>query len=220
MMRVGEASHPGPHGSRKTERLRREKTDANNTDTATMSAGLMGTVQPILEDVLRQLLQELMGKMFEGDGFNLAPVLGPSDKPKKPKKPAKSKKLKLKQVRRSANASVQSPLTPAKAPVATTKPNGNDKGKGKGKGVQMTPAVPAPVAGPGTKASGNNGWTTIARRKPWCLRSEDWDAPVVEYDQMAKSLTEAKGVFKAVVLCTPDQRDTLQELLKGTEKQD
>ena len=78
------------------------------------------------------------------------------------------------------------------------------------------------VAGPSTKASGNDGWTTIARRhmpvKPWCLRSEDWGAPVVEYDQMAKSLTEAKGVFKAVVLCTPDQRDTLQELLKGTEK--
>ena len=117
---------------------------------------------------------------------------------------------------------MQSPLTPAKAPVATTKPNGNDKGKGKGKGVQMTPAVPAPVAGPSTKASGNDGWTTIARRhmpvKPWCLRSEDWGAPVVEHDQMAKSLTEAKGVFKAVVLCTPDQRDTLQELLKGTEK--
>ena len=76
-----------------------------------MSAGLMGIVQPMLENMLRQLLQELMGKMFGGDGFNLAPVLGPSDMPKKPKKPAKSKKLKLKQVRRSAvtSDSCQSP---------------------------------------------------------------------------------------------------------------
>ncbi|CAE7331212.1 OTUD4 [Symbiodinium sp. KB8] len=92
---------------------------------------------------------------------------------------------------------------------------GGHKGKGKGpKGSAIKPPTPD---------SGNEGdeWTTVSRQKPqgpWQLRDADWSAPTFSFDDVAEAIEKATGVFRAVVLCGPEQADLLATVLLGSKK--
>ena len=95
----------------------------------------------------------------------------------------------------------------------------NAGGKGKGAGQAQ------PRTGP-QRAEAD--WTTVQRRRqekpetPWTLCSEDWDANVCAYQDVAEALQNipAGGSFRAVVLCnSKDQTDTIAGLLRNSGTQ-
>ena len=93
--------------------------------------------------------------------------------------------------------------------------DGGHKCKGNGpKGSANKPPKPD---------SGHEGeeWTTVSRQKPqvpWQLRDADWSAPTFNSDDVAEAIEKATGVFRAVVLCGPDQADLLATILLGSKK--
>ncbi|CAE7261538.1 unnamed protein product [Symbiodinium sp. KB8] len=92
---------------------------------------------------------------------------------------------------------------------------GGHKGKGKGpKGSAIKP--PKPESG-----HESDEWTTVSRQKPqgqWQLRDADWSVPTFGFDGVAEAIEKATGVFKAVVLCGPEQADLLATILLGSKK--
>ena len=97
-------------------------------------------------------------------------------------------------------------------------------------GVQVAKVVlgfPS-LLGRGQKATEDDGWIQVARRKPtmkladeggvaWKSRASDWDAPVASYASLSAELTKASGAaFRAVVLCDDELRDVVASLLRGS----
>ena len=104
--------------------------------------------------------------------------------------------------------------------VLDVQPEGKGKGKSKGK----DPVKPDPLLQRAPrKADGcdQGSWQQVSRKPPqevWALRAEDWDSPVIEYNDVADNLDKTTGVFKAIVLCTEEQVAALSTLLQGSGK--
>lgn len=189
--RFGEASHPGPQGSRKTERKRQER----NMD------GLTSVLTPLVQSLVQKLMNELV-KSLGGDGLgtllgDLVKSVGGANSvaPKKSAKPKKRKKVSQRPVL-GANSSATS---------ATAAPPAKGKGKGKGKGKPSPSTVQT--------AKGQDGeWEEVQPRKakkpsaaasvssPWTLRSQDWDSPILNHGEMAALIEAKKDDLKGVVL--------------------
>lgn len=189
--RFGEASHPGPQGSRKTERKRQER----NMD------GLSSVLTPLVQSLVQKLMNELV-KSLGGDGLgtllgDLVKSVGGANSvaPKKSAKPKKRKKVSQRPVL-GANSSAAS---------ATAAPPAKGKGKGKGKGKPSPSTVQT--------AKGQDGeWEEVQPRKAkkpsaaasvassWTLRSQDWDSPILNHGEMAALIEAKKDDLKGVVL--------------------
>ena len=238
-VRVGEAAHPGPNGSQATARKREEKENAGAEGGAS-DFGLMAMFRPLIEKLLRDILQEfLKGDAIKGllqdmlagvaakGGEELtssaqAPDVGNAHgKADKGKGKGKSKqgvensgggdtikgepKGKIKGKQGAGDSSGHGNVR--------AEPKSNDKdGKGEGKGSGK------PRKEGGSSAE-DGSWETVPVRGHWELRAEDWDAPVKTYAEVVDEIGAATAVYKAVLLCNEEQRETCMSILKGTSKQ-
>lgn len=127
-VRFGEATHPGPAGSRASKRKRKE-----SENSAVSFDGLAALLQPLLQSVLEKLIGDLLSSVNEnGIGTLLGSLVSGARlaKPKKPKKPKTRKQV----TALGAPAVNKPPAPPAPGP---------DKGKGKGKGKAAKEVVDA-----------------------------------------------------------------------------
>eukprot|EP00434_Breviolum_minutum_P027507 symbB.v1.2.024324.t1/scaffold2287.1/size83372/2 len=182
------ASHPGPHGARRTKRKRQEKFEFGNFEKAVLSNfDFSSVLRPLLEKMLKDLIQQFMGKLLTG-------MPGVSSKQVSSGQPAEStKKAKKKKV------------TPKVAPAPPLTVVTPVKGTGKGNSKSSENPVGPTLTGE---------WTVVFRKPAqaeWQLRSSDWDAPLIAYSNVATSLEalEDKKVLQA---------EALQILLKTSSK--
>jgi len=245
--RVGEAQHPGPGGSRRTARIRKQKEVTNFLSAidlrydpfymcrvgeashpgpkgASLNSG-NANLQQLLQPIISQLVTSLVQSLLQGNidlGALLGKVLGQTGA----QQPTNAKN--------------------AKKVDDTKKVNGTNKDKTKKKRkkkvkplMQTTPAFVAPaVQAPSAPAppvqrpdvskplAPQDGWQTVGRKAnksanngndSWKLRAEDWNAPIVDFGKVAEQLDGCKEVFKAVVLCRADETDILHTMLRGCQ---
>ena len=238
-IRVGEARHPGPHGSRVTARKRYQRDlggaqllhdpnrgrrigEASHPGPKKQELNLGGfdlgaLLQPFIQQIVTSLLQKLMKEFDLG---SLVSNLGGKAKAFKPKKPKKPK--------RHSASSGNRVVTESAPPDAPTSPKDVGKGKGKGKGKD---AVNDKSKGKGKgkastseDTSTDEGWTVIQRKgkaesKPWTLRADDWDSPLINFGDLGGELDkpEVKEI-KAVIQCEAGRVDTLRSMLQGSGK--
>ena len=92
--------------------------------------------------------------------------------------------------------------------------------KGRGRGADEGGAVKGKGKSTGDKPTDDDdgGWQEVPGRQ-WSLRAGDWTDPVMKYDEVVKAFaSEGTDAVKAVVLATPEQRETLRTLLRGTAR--
>ena len=121
---------------------------------------------------------------------------------------------------------------PMKGKGKTAETDGTHKGKGKGHETRPLKGHGKGADGDGeskgkgkaaSRAAGQpdedeSSWE-IVPGKQWTLRSGDWTDPVLTYEEVIQAFAkEDSAAVKAVVLTTPEQRDTMQTLLRGTSK--
>eukprot|EP00434_Breviolum_minutum_P025482 symbB.v1.2.022516.t1/scaffold2003.1/size92810/3 len=167
--RIGEASHPGPSGSRRTIRKRKEKTHEQS---------LLQLLLPILQPIIQDVIQELLAKFFSTGGsttatphtldlLHLFKGLGTTSTQEKSKGKTKQKST----VYRQSPAQTDRPQ--AQPPPQNTHRGAPDKptrGKGKGTGKPRQPegkgagksSHPEPTAESWTDTT----WVAVARKKP------------------------------------------------------
>eukprot|EP00438_Fugacium_kawagutii_P034463 Skav200256 [mRNA] locus=scaffold128:246598:249372:+ [translate_table: standard] len=212
--RIGEASHPGPAAAAATRRRRAEK-ESPLEDTS-----LTHMLRPMLEKMLKDLLQQLLGS--QSIGVLLSGLVGNQSKPKRKKKP---KKPKYDPTKFAWTGKMQ--ITQGK-PTDTEPVEERRAKKGKGKGLsQQKPDAPkpststAPAKAKGKGKDRNDEWTVVQRKQPrgeWQLRQQDWDGDIIKYDEVAQKLRDATSTFKAVVLVTNEQVEVLKTILDGDKK--
>ena len=210
--RFGEASHPGPRGSRKTERKRQERD----------MGGLSSVLRPLIQSLVQRLMNELVKSIGSGGG-GLGTLLGDllssvnganGTTPKQSVKPKKRKKASQRPVL-GANSSATT------APAAQPAP-GKHKGKGKGKGTAQP--SPAPVQ-PAQSFAGE--WEEVKQRKVkkltaatssfWTLRSQDWDSPILNHGDMATLIETKKDDLKGVVLLpNGEAKMVVENMIQGS----
>lgn len=190
--RVGEAAHPGPGGSRRTKRMREQKTSG-----AFDLGGL--DLLPLLRPAIEKLLRELLNEFLSGDG--LARLLGlqaaakgelhaPPVKEKKPRK--RGKKAHAPSDAKSAKPSVAPVIAPAKPAIAKPPPLPHDAD---GEWIEVKKPV---------------------KQTPWALRAQDWDSPLCPLDEVCKKIGEQKDEFKAVILIpNGEQKIVVENMLAG-----
>lgn len=148
--RVGEASNPGPAGSRKTIRVRKEKKEENRN---AEEPNIEGMLRPMIEKIIKSVVTRLLGNM----GGDLPKLLGlatsccspgPPPQPEKPKKPKKEEQQ--------------------------VKIDSSGKGKGLNAGkltaYKLEPqkksgANAAPSADKKHQKESSEGWTVVSRQK-------------------------------------------------------
>eukprot|EP00435_Cladocopium_sp_Y103_P047582 s881_g14.t1 len=218
-MRVGEASHPGPGGSRRTARVRRERQDSPGLSNLTQM--LLPLLESLLVPLLEKVLADTIGK-FGGTDSGLLNLLGgvkfgaqQKDKPEAKKK-NKPKRQKQKEPNTLAQADRRG--DPAPSNVASVASNSDSSP------AKRDVKEKAPVSGPKQVKQPDDGWTQVSRKKPpsaslqWALRSQDWDAPVVSFQDVGAKLDACQQEFVAVILCSESEVDTLKAMLGGFSK--
>ena len=114
----GEASHPGPHGARRTKRKRQEKFEFGNFEKAVLSNfDFSSVLRPLLEKMLKDLIQQFMGKLLTG-------MPGVSSKQVSSGQPAESTK-------KAKKKKVTPKVAPAPPVTVVTPVKGTGKGKSK-----------------------------------------------------------------------------------------
>jgi len=221
--RIGEASHPGPHGSRTTARRRFQKRHQQHHQ------------QHQSDDTLRaimSLLLQLMQLLAPGipQAASLAKMVGslvnsttepPTPKPKQPKQ-AKGK--------RTSTEPDNWHHTPGKGagaiPAPSTEPPPGHHTPGKGptstepQQWQHTQAPQHPITA--DEVHGRD-WVTVTRRRPnldqWTLRSKDWSDPIIQYNDLGTALSKHTdgSPFRAVIQCADeDQGQAAAAMLNNT----
>ena len=193
--RVGEASHPGPAGSRATLRRRRQRQAPNDS----------------LQQVLMSLISALQPGQLQSLLNAIQAVLKPGDKP--------SKKMAPNPVARP-----DSKRDDATAPSNSETPAAK-KGKGKGNGKHVTSVRPKPSAPANLHDNvPARQPAPIAEQKtfipPWQLRAADWtsNAAVCNMTQFLDEV-EKHGPTDdwSAVVCISDsyEEEELQAILLG-----
>lgn len=245
--RVGEAQHPGPGGSRRTARIRKQKAVTNILSAidlrydpfymcrvgeashpgpkgASLNSG-NANLQQLLQPIISQLVTSLVQSLLQGNidlGALLGKVLGQTG------------------AQQPTNAKNAKKVDDIKKVNGTNKDKTKKKRKKKVKPLmQTTPAFVAPaVQAPSAPAppmqrpdvskplAPQDGWQTVGRKASksdnngndsWKLRAEDWNAPIIDFGNVAEQLDGCKEVFKAVVLCRADETDILHTMLRGCQ---
>ena len=245
--RVGEAQHPGPGGSRRTARKRKQKEVTNFLSAidlrydpfymcrvgeashpgpkgATLECG-NANLQQLLQPIISQLVTSLVQSLLQGNidlGALLGKVLGQTG------------------AQQPTNAKTAKKVDESKKVNGTNRDKTKKKRKKKVKPLMQTtpafvapavqaPPVPAPpVQRPDVSKplAPQDGWQTVGRKAnksanngtgSWKLRAEDWNAPIVDFGNVAEQLDGCKEVFKAVVLCRADETDILHTMLRGCQ---
>ncbi|CAE7832356.1 unnamed protein product, partial [Symbiodinium sp. CCMP2592] len=230
-VRVGEASHPGPKGS--------EGKSGFNLDVGSLlGPDFAATIRSFIEAAVQKAIQEaLQGLSLGGKGGHDPEQPGPKRRKRHHGKGAAAA---------AGEDSGGHSGAPA-APTDPGSSNAKGKAKGGDKGVGNTPTsgtagkgrgkdAGKPIEsgrgrGKGDSAHGkgqptgasapDDEWKTVSRHKPqapWRLRSSDWTAPAVIFDEVAGQLEGSTGTYKAVVLCGPGQADLLATLLLGSKR--
>ena len=218
-VRVGEASHPGPAGSRRTERMRKE-----NEDEQGMSS-MVSVMKPLLAQLLSELIREYMS-----DG-GLAELLGPGG-------PSFAKTKKKKKKRAKKTKTGYYPLAPCPRPlpavdekkqtvrrVELTEPEPR-LGKGKGKGqpavsdVEMEEWTEVKKKLKGQKHAEKQSPQAPKKQsdseQQWQLRAQDWDAPVIPFEGIAAAITEQTDKLRGVVLVpNGEQKIVVENMVVG-----
>eukprot|EP00435_Cladocopium_sp_Y103_P027335 s4156_g6.t1 len=216
-MRVGEASHPGPHGSRRTARKRKEQEFGN-------FGGLLQLLMPFLEKLVFDVLSKALGD----GGIPLQRLNGPA-KSKKPKKTDTKKSMPPAQpadckanpsagdTRHSAAGSVADFVKKGAADIQPGKGGKSPGAKGKGKGSGQPPQKQG-------AANAASGWTEVTRKlrkpadsRPWQLRGGDWDSPIITFDKIAAEIDAQKDALRGVVVVrTAEDATLLRSMLTGS----
>jgi hypothetical protein len=126
--RIGEASHPGPGGSRRTNRKRRRRNNDLETDGGgfeEMIRKIITKVKEMMQGQLSSMLKKTFGKAFGNGANDEDSEEEEAPPPKTPRRDKEQAKSKGKGDRAPAGAT-----PPAKA-KDTEKPDANGKGKGK-----------------------------------------------------------------------------------------
>lgn len=228
--RIGEASHPGPSGSRRTIRKRKEKVQAQSLH-QTLLQLLLPFLQPIIQDIIQDLLANFLrtggsttATPHTLDFLQLFKGLGTTSTQGKSKGKSKQK----------STTTSQSPAKPeqpqTQPPQQNTQHQAPDKptrGKGKGTGNQPPPldikgAGKSIQPDPAPTDPSPDTWVTVARKKPnlqdWSIRDKDWDAPTIQYQKLADTIQthDPTTPFRAVVQTdSEDQAQAAKAMLTG-----
>lgn len=214
-MRVGEASHPGPGGSRRTARVRKEHQDSPGL--SNLCQMLLPLLESLLVPLLEKMLVDMIGK-FGGADSGLMNLLSgvKSEVQKKEKRKRKRKKESKTLVQEDRRGD------PAPSNVVSV-PSKSDSSQDKHAAQPVVKDKPHAGSAKQVKPS-DDGWTQVSRKKPpsaslqWALRSQDWDAPVVSFQDVGAKLDECQQEFVAVILCSESEVDTLKAILQGFSK--
>ena len=213
--RVGEASHPGPHGSRKTARKRRERESELNP--------LLSMLRPLLQKMLKELLSDLLGKGSLSSLLgNLAKQSGGSfrDGEKLQKQNSKARvgvptsKPQGDKGSGKTSGGLKSPKD-----VVMSAPSLSQKGKGHG-GIQ--PKVSQPAASkPAAVHLSAGEWSVVSHKanKPFQLRDRDWSASVLEFNTLVSALEkcDSQETFSGIVLApNGEQKVVIENMVRGS----
>ncbi|CAE7314703.1 OTUD4 [Symbiodinium sp. CCMP2592] len=234
-VRAGEATNPGPKGS--------EGQSGFNIDVGSLlGPDFASSIRAFIEAAVQKAIKEALQGLSLGDKPE-AETEQPGPKRRKHKHGKASEATPSDGTTVSPSAPAAQPARgsaevkgKAKGAKGGDKATGNSPaagtvGKGRGKDVTKSPEKGAGRGkGDGTKGQGQpraadaraaHDWQTVDRRKPsapWCLRSSDWNAPALDFSEVATALEKTTGVYKAVVLCGPGQADLLATLLLGSKR--
>ena len=220
-VRVGEASHPGPGGSRRTARTRAQRNSGGGPaaprTAATSTAACSGiNVQVIMQIVqilqlltsnggLQQVLHAVQSIM---DGATPASSQG---------KPPKERKRKTGNSRTTRAAA-----TEPEERTATEPPRGPPPEDRTAAASRRPPPEERTNADPPRKP-GDSEWTTVAHARrakaaeQWQLRKEDWKGTIHSLDSMSTALESTEWPATAVVqVHSKDEILQLGYLLKGS----
>ena len=222
-VRIGEASNPGPRGP---------SGKGDNGGLGIDLSSLLGqdfsaSIRKFIEQAIHKAIQDALQGMSLGSIGEIAQEQpGPKRRKRKheranapapsnaPSSPHDETSKPTTGPGKGGKKGIDATVTPGAAGKGRGQEGGH-KGKGKGpKGSAIKPPKPE---------SGHEGdeWTTVSRQKPqgpWQLRDADWSAPTFNFDDVAEAIEKATGVFKAVVLCGPEQADLLATILLGSKK--
>ena len=234
--RVGEASNPGPD-SQANNGNAIPAFDIGNLLGPNFGAMLQQFIQQQIHSAVQTAVQEAMKQLQTG--FQLPNKdAGASQDVPPPKRRRKGKGegtaqgegQQHVQVQTSAGAKDQGKGKvqgkPADPKVTQQEGRGGEKpatqkgkaGKGKGTNTQNPP--------PQTKTESQDGWIKVERKRDdtkdahFELRQQDWNAPLMSFGSLAKSLQDTKGdeVCRGVILCPRKEIETARALISGTTK--
>ena len=216
---MGEALHPGPAGSRATERKRQERGSADMADVTPnnfAAFGLLDSLKPMLQQLLEKLVRDMLSQFLGSSPAGVAAALLKAGSPSK----AKPKKKRSKKQKPSASPAILANKSAASTSAATkpavVKPV-NQQPPAK---TDAQKNVPKKVTATKPSVNANDGeWVTIDRQKTpskWTLRGQDWDSEVLVFDNLAQTIQSQGDNLRGVVL-VPDgeQKIVVENMLAG-----
>ena len=222
-VRIGEASHPGPAGARRTTR-RRAQAQSSGLGGLDLSALMMPLIKQAVIKAIQDLLATYDLSSILGAATGLHELGAPQPRRQTPAQQAHGNGTSAAASQAGGKGGEQPQASPAKAAGkggAQAQPHVQAAGKGgaqpqsqakaAGKGGAQPQAQEARTAGAGgvhAQAPGIQGWVQVVRRdeEALTLRAEDWDAEVVRFENLEKALDKANTEpLRCVVLAADDE---------------